>query len=94
MVYGADITGSSDIGDLSSILPVIQPSVGGFAGALHEQQFHVTEKQTAYVLPAKIVAMTVAELLYHHAETAKQIKKSFEAKLTKEEYRNYLEGKV
>ncbi|MCI9626227.1 MAG: amidohydrolase [Clostridia bacterium] len=94
LVYGADITGSSDIGDLSSILPVIQPSVGGFAGTLHERQFHITEKRTAYVLPAKIVAITVAELLYNHAETAKQIKKNFEAKLTKEEYRNYLEGKV
>lgn len=94
LVYGAEITGSSDIGDLSSILPVIQPSVGGFIGALHERQFHVAEKQTAYLLPAKIVAMTAAELLYNHAETAKQIKKSFEPKLTREEYRNYLEGKV
>lgn len=94
LVYGAEITGSSDIGDLSSILPVIQPSVGGFEGTLHEKEFHVAEKQTAYLLPAKIVAMTAAELLYNHAETAKQVKKSFEAKLTKEEYRNYLEGKV
>lgn len=42
IIYGREITGSSDIGDLSCIIPVIQPSIGGFAGALHSKEFDNT----------------------------------------------------
>lgn len=91
LVFGEEITGSSDIGDLSSIMPVIQPSIGGFAGALHSREFHVSEPDTAYVLSAKILALTAAELLYNHGEKARQVKESFEPQMTKEAYLKYLE---
>ena len=32
---GIDMVGSSDIGDISQLMPTIQPMVGGFDGALH-----------------------------------------------------------
>jgi len=92
LVYGKEITGSTDMGDLSSILPVIQPSVGGFQGVLHSQEFCVAQEETAYVTAAKLLALTAAELLYDHAAKAVQVSKEFEAPMTKEAYLNYLAG--
>ena len=60
---GIDMVGSSDIGDVSHILPCIQPTVGGFEGELHSKEFKVTDPYTAYVLPAKLMALTVVRLL-------------------------------
>ncbi len=94
LVYGEDITGSSDIGDLSSLLPTIQPSVGGFDGLLHSKEFCVANRETAYLLPAKAMALTAAELLYHEAEKAKAVKDRFRSQMSKEAYINYLEGKM
>ena len=90
LVYGKDITGSTDMGDLSSILPAIQPSVGGFCGLLHSKEFNIKDKEAAYLLPAKVMALTVAELLYNHAEKAKAVKETFKPQMTKEEYLKYL----
>lgn len=94
LVYGEDITGSSDIGDLSSLLPTIQPSVGGFDGLLHSKEFCVANRETAYLLPARAMALTAAELLYHEAEKAKAVKDRFRPQMSKEAYINYLEGKM
>lgn len=60
---GIDMVGSTDIGDLSHILPCIQPSVGGFTGELHSKEFQVADPYTAYVLPAKMMALTIVRLL-------------------------------
>ena len=90
IVYGEEITGSSDIGDLSYLMPVIQPSIGGFSGALHSREFTVEDEYCAYILPAQILACTVAELLYNNAEKAKNVADSFKPKITKEEYINHL----
>lgn len=92
LVFGKEITGSSDIGDLSNIMPVIQPSIGGFSGMLHSREFHVAEPGTAYVLAAKILALTAAELLYNHGAKARQVKESFVPQMTKETYLKYLKA--
>lgn len=65
---GIDMVGSTDMGDLSQVIPCIQPTVGGFAGELHSQQFRVADPYTAYVLPAKIMALTVVRLLENQGE--------------------------
>ena len=93
MVYGKEVTGSSDIGDLSHILPTIQPSVGGFKGMLHSKKFEVVNTDIAYLLPVKAMAVTIAELLYNNAEKAVKIKDSFKPVMTKYEYIKYLENK-
>lgn len=84
--------GSSDIGDLSNLIPTIQPSVGGFVGKLHSCEFAVSDPKIACLLPAKVMAMTACDLLYHHAEKAKAIKQKFQPEMTKEEYIQYLKG--
>ena len=92
-VYGKEITGSTDTGDLSMIMPVIQPSIGGFCGALHSREFEITDKETAYISSAKILALTAADLLTDEATKAKNIISSFKPTLSKQEYINYLEAK-
>ena len=81
-----DITGSTDIGDLSHLIPVIQPSSGGFDGMLHSTDFHVTDENAAYILPAKIMAVTAVRLLENNAKLGKKIKDEFNPLMTKEEY--------
>lgn len=92
IVSGKEIVGSTDMGDLSHIIPVIQPSIGGFSGGLHTKEFSVTDKTTAYVKSAQILANTVAELLYDGACIGCKIKDNFVPQMTKEEYIEYLKG--
>lgn len=93
LIYGEPITGSSDIGDLSHILPTIQPSIGGFAGTLHSKEFEVINEDSAYIKSAEILAKTAAALLCDNAAKAKHVKESFKPVMTKDEYINYLNGK-
>lgn len=93
IIYGEPITGSSDIGDLSYLIPIVQPSIGGFTGALHSKDFAVSDQTTAYVKAVEILAKATAELLYDHAQKAKFVKDCFQQKLSKTEYINYLDGK-
>lgn len=81
-----DMTGSTDIGDLSHLIPVIQPTVGGFDGVLHSKEFHMTDAEAAILIPAKIMALTVVRMLYNKAQLGMKIKHDFKPIMTKEEY--------
>ena len=87
--HGIDMVGSSDMGDLCHLIPAIQPTMGGWVGNLHAKDFAPTDTTLAYINPAKIMAMTVIDLLYDGATAAKEIKAAFVPKLTKEEYFNF-----
>jgi amidohydrolase len=84
--YGFDMTGSTDMGDLGHVMPIIQPCMGGFTGNLHSAEFSVADKISAYITPAKLMAMTVIDLLAEGAENALHIKRDFVPKMSKEEY--------
>ena len=86
VVYGVPMTGSTDIGDLGHIMPILQPTMGGFSGNLHAIEFSVADKVRAYIEPAKLMAMTVIDLLADGAENALHIKRDFVPKMSKEEY--------
>ena len=86
------MTGSSDIGDVSYLIPTIQPMVGGCVGQLHSKEFAVSDDYTAYVLPAKLMALTAVRLLEDGAKLGKEIKNNFRPLMTKEEYITLLEG--
>ena len=86
VIRGVDMTGSTDIGDLGHIMPIIQPTVGGFVGNLHAVEFGVSDKYQAFVLPAKLMAMTVVDLLADGASEALRIKADYKPLMTKEEY--------
>lgn len=88
------LVGSTDMGDISSIMPAIQPSVGGFMGGLHSKDFKIANEDAAIMLPAKLMALTAAELLFDGAKAAKAVKENFVPRFTKNEYLNYLEGEI
>lgn len=78
--------GSFDVGDLSHLIPVVHPFVTGTQGHLHTAEFHVTDYDAAVVLPAKLMAMCVIDLLADGAVEARRVKKEFKPHLTKEQY--------
>ena len=77
---------STDMGDVSHIIPVIHPFIGGTTGLLHTADFKAVDFKAAVLLPAKAFAMTLIDLLYDEAQEAKAIIDNFEPILTKEEY--------
>jgi len=86
---GGSFAASTDMGDVSQILPSIHPLVGGFKGFPHNRTFEVEDSEMAYVLPAKLMATTVIDLLAGDAQVAKDIKESFTPTLSKDEYQNF-----
>ena len=83
-------SGSSDMGDITQIIPGIQPMIGGFEGELHSKAFKITDKEMAYIIPAKIMAMTIIDLLHNNANLAKKVVK--QRKKNKEKYLNETEN--
>lgn len=79
-------TGSTDMGDLSHLLPVIHPYMGNNTGVLHSPTFRVQDPESTYIEPAKVMALTVFSLLFNHANTAEEIIASYQPVLTKETY--------
>lgn len=77
---------STDMGDVSHLMPVIHPFIGGTDGLLHTADFKVVDFNAAVLLPAKAFAMTLIDLLYDDAAEAKAILADFKPVLTREEY--------
>lgn len=88
--YTAQDTGSTDMGDVSHLMPIIHPWVGCVHGALHSADFVVFEEKTAYVKATQALAMTLIDLLYHDAEGLTELKKDYRPLMTKEEYLTYM----
>lgn len=83
-----DMIGSTDIGDLSHLIPCIQPTIGGFSGAAHSKDFLIENEEFVYITSSKLIATTIIDLLYNNAEKAISIKKNFSSQLSKKDYLN------
>lgn len=59
---GTHLAGSTDMGDVTQLIPGIHPWVGGFAGSLHARDFRVVDEEMAYILPAKLTACTLVDV--------------------------------
>lgn len=84
--------GSTDVGDLSHILPIFTFNTSGVLGTGHSAEFKVVDPYVAYVLPAKLMALAAYDLLRNKAEKALKIKENFVPKFTKKEYLNYMDS--
>lgn len=80
--HNINMTGSTDMGDVSSIIPAIQPTIGGFNGAPHSKDFAVADQEFVYITASKILALTVWDLVKDDAKIAKKVKADFQAKNT------------
>lgn len=94
VISGYTLVGSTDMGDISSIMPAVQPSIGGFTGGLHSKDFKIVSPDTAIILSAKLMALTAAWLLFDGAKLAQTVKQNFKPQFTKQEYLKYLEGEI
>jgi len=87
---GASFAGSFDIGDISHIMPVLHPLIGGVRGNIHTREFMMDDPELAYIIPAKVMAMTIIDLLQDGAEKAKRIISAYKPKMSKESYIEFM----
>ena len=78
--------GSTDMGDLSHIMPAIHPYTGAAAGTSHGNDYLISDYEQAVVNPAKAMAMTVIDLLAGDAKRAKEVLAKSPPRMTKERY--------
>ncbi|MDD4574378.1 MAG: hypothetical protein PHR69_09215, partial [Sphaerochaeta sp.] len=90
-LYGYELMGATDAGDVSSILPFAHLSSGGFSGVAHSKSFAVSDERMAYILPAQVMAMTVIDLLYDRAKLARSIKDADQPPLNRQSFETFWE---
>ncbi len=66
-------TGSTDVGDLSMLMPIIQPYISGSQGGTHSADYKLVDFETAYVLGSKYLALLAVRLLSNKAKTALEL---------------------
>jgi metal-dependent amidase/aminoacylase/carboxypeptidase family protein len=89
---GGHRTGSTDMGDIAHLMPVIHPYVASAQGKTHGADFRINEPEHAYLTPAKLLAMTAIDLLYGDAEPARNVIADFKPAFTKDSYLAFERG--
>lgn len=79
-------SGSTDLGDLSHIMPVIQPTTDGARGNGHAAGYYVEDHHKAAVDPAKYMAFTVIDLLANDAADARDILSESSQRMSRDQY--------
>ena len=86
-------SGSTDMGDLSCIIPVVQPYAGGAAGMPHGSDYEIKDPIAACVGSAKLQLAMLHLLLSNGANEAKRIINEFKPVFaTKEEYFRFVDA--
>jgi amidohydrolase len=83
-------TGSSDIGDISHLMPALHAYIKAGKGNLHTEDFVISDHRLAYLESAKGLALTAVDLLWDGACEGLSIKKNYQPKYSKEEYLKFL----
>ena len=85
-------TGSTDLGDLSCIMPVIHPYAGGASGTGHGSDYKISDPNAACVLSAKWQLAMLSLLLENHAARAKEIVEGYKPMFSSaREYLDFLD---
>jgi amidohydrolase len=86
MGTAAHQAGSTDVGDVGFIMPVVHPRSGGTKSQPHAADYYVRDHRLAAVNPAKSMAMLAVDLLYDGASEGKRVCAEAGPKLTRDEY--------
>jgi metal-dependent amidase/aminoacylase/carboxypeptidase family protein len=65
--------GSTDMGDLSQVIPVLHPYMGGARGTGHAADYEIVDRHLAYVMPARAMAAMAVDLLWDGAAEANEV---------------------
>lgn len=84
--------GSTDVGDVQHLKPVLTFNTGGKVSGLHSVDFDIVDDELAYVVTAKIFALSAYRLLRNGAVKAQKIVENYQPILTKEEYIEYMDS--
>lgn len=85
-------SGSTDMGDLSCIMPVVHPYAPGASGTGHGNDYYIANPVSACVDNAKMQLAMLYILLSDNAERAKEIKSEFEPMFgSAKEYLDYVD---
>ena len=85
-------TGSTDMGDVSQVMPVIHPYAVAATGNAHGADYLVQDYNLAVVIAAKAMATTVIDLLSNGGRRAAEIKADYRAPMTRDEYLSLMRG--
>jgi len=89
---GGHRTGSTDMGDLGHLMPVIHPYVKGATGNAHASNWELADPEHVYITPAKLLAMTAIDLLHGDAAAARKVMEDHQAPMSKEDYLAFCRG--
>lgn len=80
-------TQSTDVGDISSLMPVIQHHCMGATGTQHGEDFYITDRKKALENPAAVLLCMIYELLKDNGKYAYKVKNEYKPVFaSKEEY--------
>ncbi|MBO7173166.1 MAG: amidohydrolase [Burkholderiaceae bacterium] len=88
----AHSAGSTDMGDVSHLIPVVHPWVGCAEGVLHGANYRLTNPEVAYEKVAKVLAMTIIDLLFDDAAKAEAICQNFKPILNRQTYCEFMDS--
>ncbi len=90
---GVYSTGSTDMGDLSCIMPVIHPYAPGAQGVSHGDNYYIINPESACLESAMWQLTILTLLLSNHAERAKNVIDQYDAPFkSRQEYCEYLDS--
>ena len=78
--------GSTDMGDLSQLMPTVHPYAGGATGSGHSETYIIEDYQQSVINPAKVMAMVVIDLLADGAVAGRELLSRSSPAMTKEDY--------
>jgi amidohydrolase len=78
--------GSTDMGDLSQIMPVLHPYMGGARGTNHAPDWEIVDPVLAYVAPAKALVSMVVDMLADGAAGARDVLARAKPNMTRAQY--------
>ena len=88
--YVGHRTGSTDMGDISHLMPTIHPYVGGATGLGHGANYVVQDYNLAVISAAKAMAGTVVDLMGDGADAAGRIIAGHRPEMSRQEYLRFM----
>jgi amidohydrolase len=85
-------SGSTDMGDLSQVMPVLHPYMGGARGPGHSADFAIVDPELGYVQPAKALAAMAVDLLADGAAGAHEVLAGPRPPMTRQGYLAFQRG--
>ena len=91
VTLGEHSAGSTDMGDVSHMMPVVHPWVGCVDGVLHGADYALRDGEVAYTKTPQVLALTIVDLLANGAEKAEAICQAFKPQLDRDSYVKFMD---